>query len=389
MKSDFAALPIDLTESDFFAETFPIDLSVSLGSIVLPARLLSRSIRRKVEKTANLTQFEDKFVSDFVLDFSATLRGAEIPPEYDFSHSESHMQFEKLNSKKFPQIYDGNAALLTCEISPVFDSAKFDAPQRALSSISKEPISDFQLFPSDLEIPGLSLKFPLSVENLPPATLLSCLWQLDVPSRVSLIGLELKMDSAILNVTDASKFLDHSFTKHLHFAAARSEQPMGLSFEPEMAPVSVPIAPIEIEVVPSFLERKHQSEDLQFIANAKNETQRLVNYHDGGRGDLHHFLALCAEFKSNAHLFDSFGEKEKKPEPEFAVPIASVVVNPRALSRRKKTPPEIIDLTKEAEPQPPVKPLETSSDLLSSFMKAQVSIFYSLISSALSIPFFL
>lgn len=192
------------------------------------------------------------------------------------------------------------------------------------------PCMDTDIFPMDLECPeAVAVLFPLP--TVAPVALLSFHVSPDV-EFVSTASLELSMPTCVIN---------GSYVPEDLFRTPNVVVPWPLYAE------SFPLESMEHLIVhpmlpfttmgPNFAEQVNQMEDEQFIASAIAETQLLSHYQDGGRGDLHHFLALCAEFQSHKDKFQSIEMAPPPPPPPVPAEPVRPASSVKPLSNRKSS----------------------------------------------------
>ncbi len=377
-----------LEETRAAPEEFPFDLSVSLLAYSCPSmpRLLPRSLKLSWSEAAVpdmaavvLTDFEGE-VEDTEEVFLAkgTEAGtwtAEEPPIVPFRPC-----FDLAHRDSLP------VGLL---LQSDYSWWKSHSLAAAAGPLDPLPVaaSDSAMLAGDLECPGVSM-----VIALPPhlqdvsAPLLSpsLLYEIDV-QRCSLVTLELQMASALLIMLPMPFADEKAFFR---FQSAPLSLPDSFPLSPQkLALTAVPplLAPVR------FSDHLKAMDDDQFLACAKLETRRLIGYQDNGRGDIHHFLAMCAEFASHKHIFAAKDEVFEEPfPPNTPFDDDVVVVAPaaaadadasaaaaappgpahlRPLSKRNRKEPVSANVAEERKrPKPVVVPVET---LLNSYMKTR------------------
>lgn len=286
--------PADLFELDFSAVVF-------LGVALVP-RLLSRSLKlvweRAVEPELPLIVLErdESRVNDF-----GSWKGAEGEPET------SEWQI-------IPTVLSPSRELVNRGPLPVSNLLQMEYtwsphkwPDCGVPEQLSVPLTDAAMLPGDLECPGISLTIalPPHLSSLPPLLCSSLLGEIEV-QRCSLVTLELQMGSAVLPLAPVVLSADEKpfFFRVQIPPATLAEKEFQLE-ELHLVPAALPPASAPLR----FADRVSAMDDDQFIACAQAETQRLIGYQDNGRGDIHHFLAMCAEFASHKALFEIADEE--------------------------------------------------------------------------------
>ncbi len=248
------------------------------------------------------------------------------------------------------------------------------------------PLADSVVFPSDSECPGASLLLPipphLQNESSDRALLAARVPALsEEPPRCSLVSLELQMSTATLPLRPVLVASERAMLRFQIGPAVKQDE-FNVAPLPNPAIPAV-VGPPVLQPV-SFEDHVKATDDDQFIESARAETQRLAGYHDNGRGDIHHFLAMCADFSSHNALFALPAVEEpvfvQPKAPKAAAAVAQTTVRPvsqaaiRPLSRRGAVPvaAPIVTAPPPAVPVAAVTPPKAGTeDLLSSYMKTR------------------
>jgi hypothetical protein len=350
------------------------ELDASADSFVVPCpvppRLLSRSVKLAWE-AATLPALEDVALREQpLLVDSVPVWNEELREPFAWDEMREP-------APPFAEIPHRNALPVSCLLGSDLSSLWQPKAYPACPYVEQlcVPLPDSVMLPGDLECPGVSMVIAMPPHLVVDAPLLSCSFlSLQEPQRCSLVTLELKMSSATLPVVAVVTSDEKPFFR-FHLPEEKKE---GAEFD-VIPQCVIPRAVPPIVTPQTFADHISVMDDDQFIACAKAETQRLIGYQDNGRGDIHHFLAMCAEFASHKHLFESIVEAAPPPAASaVVVPVISSSSSSSALrplsKRGRKEPAQTVAAEELKRPKKVAafaSALPPAENLLNSFMKTR------------------
>jgi hypothetical protein len=376
MTWDVAALPDDAQTQGHFGRLreslaerrFQLDLSCVVFSCPVLPRLLSRSLKVSWDVAALpgldlVTICADESRVD---DFSVWTGGTN-----SLAFTE-HCEMVPIPARPFAELAHSDPLPLSSLLQSEYDWHTNPLPTLGPVEQLSVAISDSSMFPGDLECPGVSMVIALPPQLVVDAPLLSARTEMLEVQRCSLVTLELQMSSATLPLLSVNLSADEKAFFRFHHITP-------VAIETTAAPLAqqnvVPVATLPAAAPVRFSDRLDEMDDDQFIACAKAETQRLIGYQDNGRGDIHHFLAMCAEFASRKALFDVSESTTFVAPKTKAIVVQNDAAQLRPLSKRIRAEDSAAHKAEETKrpkaPQQYPSSFAAPSDMLSSFMKAR------------------